>query len=425
MKKSITARIPGWSGIAVLTVLLAGPIVKAQPANATELYLFGQVRYSWRSMLQDETETALYRVANGRLITVPAKTEPPDSSRTLLPYGVIADTELRILAVLGEVDMPTRVRLLSMEVPDFFRLSELNVEGQLPSGMHLCDIPGRGKSVFFRLMTMKGLGPPHSFRTLDVATGKWSDASPDLYANVRLVGGLWGYELSEKEGVSVLQHTDGQMVVRVDDREIPVGQPLPADLRFGPGQHPWIFLRNGHMLVAVDIRAGLPSPVVYRVFDERSKTWRRLEIPGNRSWNVRAFGPWMSGIIDSGGRGQPRRPSPGRPEPDPNGQFDTIDTYLLGENIYRSGQLFLYNVETNRYYEWDTHNGDCEVILVEAGQVYYRVDRAIYRAPIEAKDLGKPVLIVDDKAVPTVHWAFWGPPPEAHGPPKREEIRGR
>jgi hypothetical protein len=424
MKKSIAPRILGWSGISLLAALLAGPIAKAQPPNATELYLFGQVRYSWRSMLQGDTDTALYRVANARLITVPVKTEPPDSRRVAMPYATVADTELRVLAILGEPTMPVRFRVLSMDAPEVFRQFQLDIDGQSASGRHLCDIPGRGRTLFIRLMTMRSLGPPHSFRTLDVTTGKWSDASPDLYSHIREVGGGEGYEIPKEQGIGVRQRTDGQMVVPVDDREIPVGPPLPAELRF-PAQYPWIVLRNGHMLVAVDIREGLPSPVVYRVFDERGKAWRRLEIPGNRAWNVRAFGPWMSGIIDSGGRGQPRRPSPGRPEPDDWSNFDNIDTYLLHENIYRSGQLFVYNVETNRYYEWDTHNGDCEVILVETGQVYYRVDRAIYRAPIEAKDLGKPVLVVEDKAVPTVHWAFWGPPPEVQRPPKGKGVQVR
>jgi hypothetical protein len=66
-------------------------------------------------------------------------------------------------------------------------------------------------------------------------------------------------------------------------------------------------------------------------------------------------------------------------------------------------------VPGRRYYQWDTHDADSEVILVEDGQVYYRVDQAIYRAKIGEKELDKPELLVEDKEVPGIHWAFFGP----------------
>jgi len=43
--------------------------------------------------------------------------------------------------------------------------------------------------------------------------------------------------------------------------------------------------------------------------------------------------------------------------------------------------------------------------------VYYRVDNAIYRAPIGEKELGKPELLVEDNVVRGIHWAFFGPAP--------------
>ena len=103
-------------------------------------------------------------------------------------------------------------------------------------------------------------------------------------------------------------------------------------------------------------------------------------------------------------------------------QFDTVDDYLQDGAMYRPGTLFLYDVAGGRYYQWDTHDGDSEVILVEDGQVYYRVDQAIYRAKIGEKALDKPELLVEDEAVPGIHWAFFGPatPAPANPPAGRK-----
>jgi len=55
---------------------------------------------------------------------------------------------------------------------------------------------------------------------------------------------------------------------------------------------------------------------------------------------------------------------PGHP-----GLFRTIDEYLSCPTTVLfalpPGILFLYNVQTRRFYEWDTHDGDCEVLLVK------------------------------------------------------------
>jgi hypothetical protein len=117
----------------------------------------------------------------------------------------------------------------------------------------------------------------------------------------------------------------------------------------------------------------------------------------------------MAGLEEEWQGVNKHRPSPGRPKNADWHRFITVDDYLEEKRVYRSGILFLYNVEAHQYYEWDTHNGDCEVLLVEDGQVYYRVDQAIYRAKIGEKELGKPELLVEDKEVPGIHWAFFGP----------------
>ncbi|NOS90744.1 MAG: hypothetical protein HOP30_02370, partial [Cyclobacteriaceae bacterium] len=74
---------------------------------------------------------------------------------------------------------------------------------------------------------------------------------------------------------------------------------------------------------------------------------------------------------------------------------------------YYLGILYLLNVQTRNYIEWNTNQGDSEILLVEKDQVYYRVNDEIYNAPIlNGKKLGKAKLLIKDEVVPDIHWAF-------------------
>jgi len=148
--------------------------------------------------------------------------------------------------------------------------------------------------------------------------------------------------------------------------------------------------------------------MMYRVLPGGSKEWFALTLPGNQSTNIRAFGRWISGLVDESLMGQKFRLSPGRHAAE-GYRRETVDDYLAYRELYRPGTLFLYNVEGRRYYQWDTHDGDSEVILVEGDDVYYRVDQSIYKAHIGEKAIGAPELVVEGKEVTDIHWAFFGP----------------
>lgn len=76
------------------------------------------------------------------------------------------------------------------------------------------------------------------------------------------------------------------------------------------------------------------------------------------------------------------------------------------------GTLYLYNMKTYKYIEWDAlengeHQGDSEIILVQDDTVYYRINDKIYKAPIiNGEKLGEPELLVTDPRVVDIHWAF-------------------
>jgi hypothetical protein len=84
------------------------------------------------------------------------------------------------------------------------------------------------------------------------------------------------------------------------------------------------------------------------------------------------------------------------------------DDVLRANNTYLPGVLFLINVSTGRYLELRTDQGDSEILLVHDGTVYYRVNDTILSAPLQGDSVGKSKLLVQDRAIPDVHWAFWG-----------------
>lgn len=75
---------------------------------------------------------------------------------------------------------------------------------------------------------------------------------------------------------------------------------------------------------------------------------------------------------------------------------------------FMPGKLTLENLVDGRSISIDTGQQDSEVLDVRSdGLVLYRVNDSIYSAHIEGNKLSAPTLVVKDKDVPEVHWAFW------------------
>lgn len=156
------------------------------------------------------------------------------------------------------------------------------------------------------------------------------------------------------------------------------------------------------------------------ILDKSSSTWFKQRIKGNTDIMIRSFYNWIVGtvysdnkIFDDEGRltDKIKRVSPGkdrrRQKMSKTGmpadyRFDYFD-------VYSPGILYMLNVITRDYIEWNTGQGDSEILLVENDEVYYRINDEIYKAPIlNGKKLGKASLLIKDDRVPDIHWAFFG-----------------
>ncbi|MEO8130995.1 MAG: hypothetical protein ABJF23_24300 [Bryobacteraceae bacterium] len=103
--------------------------------------------------------------------------------------------------------------------------------------------------------------------------------------------------------------------------------------------------------------------------------------------------------------------SPGkkdRPQVNPKTDFN-FDTYMDAYEYYRPGTLILYNGVTTKRFTIETHQGDSEILLVDQETVYYRVNRAIWKAHIGASAIESASLVAADPAIRDVHWVFLGP----------------
>jgi hypothetical protein len=148
------------------------------------------------------------------------------------------------------------------------------------------------------------------------------------------------------------------------------------------------------------------------IYNKRKNEWSEFALKGNAS-SVQAWGNWLAGIVRVG-RGWSTdfkdNPSPGKEIRDNVYMENSFDERMLNYGIYCPGILYLFNTDTEKYIEWNTHQGDSEILLVQDEIVYYRVFDEIYKAAIIAgESLGKPELLAkDNQVVPQIHWAFFG-----------------
>jgi hypothetical protein len=148
----------------------------------------------------------------------------------------------------------------------------------------------------------------------------------------------------------------------------------------------------------------------FAVFDKSANRWLQVQIPGSRSLPC-AFGSWVAATAREFDDSQ-KRISPGRErrqqQPSPHGR--PVDSDFQEHRVYAPGILFLFNAETGKSVVVETGEGDSEVLLIDSGDLYYRVNASIYKARLTDAGIGPAQVLVTDAAVFNVHWAFLGPP---------------
>jgi hypothetical protein len=141
-----------------------------------------------------------------------------------------------------------------------------------------------------------------------------------------------------------------------------------------------------------------------------SKAWKSVQVPG-REPRIKMIDSWLIGaaVCEGFGRESPGAAERRRYEQNyPSNRRREVRSTLGNQYDYYPGVLFLIDAASGRYSEIRTGQGDSEILLVREQTIYYRVNDAIFAAPIEGQSIGAPILLVRHDAIPDVHWAFWG-----------------
>jgi hypothetical protein len=164
------------------------------------------------------------------------------------------------------------------------------------------------------------------------------------------------------------------------------------------------------------------------IYDKSTNEWYKYALKGNTP-SIRSYdNGWVAGTIRDMDKGNYfdkttmrygdeydfKREIPGYAEREPvfyertDGVWgDCFDERAQNFGIYYPGLLYLFNVHTKDYIEWDTKQGDSEVLLVQDSTVYYRVNTKILKSAIvNNKALGEAELLIDDVRVRDIHWAY-------------------
>jgi hypothetical protein len=148
------------------------------------------------------------------------------------------------------------------------------------------------------------------------------------------------------------------------------------------------------------------------LYNKDKDTWSDIELKGNAP-SIMTYGSWLAGFVqdeyNQDTRYVPHKVSPGKEIRDSIFMENSFDEQAES-HFYRPGILYLFNTDTGKYIEWNTHQGDSDILLLQDETVYYRVFDAIYKMSIiNGESLGKPELLAkDNQIVPQIHWAFVG-----------------
>jgi hypothetical protein len=205
--------------------------------------------------------------------------------------------------------------------------------------------------------------------------------------------------------------------VRLDgDRavvETRITKPIPMDCEF-----PASMIRGlaGSLLADITVNDARELTLTvydmqanYRVlvFRKSDKTWHTVPIVSERIPYVRGFGKYL--VVTETQLRNERNPRSAGAQSWKRGARTTGPALAERDASSREvfpGRLHVYNIDTEEVFPIITRQGDTEVLLIEAGVVYYRVMDRLYSASLGDLGVGKATLLATDDAILDAHWAW-------------------
>jgi hypothetical protein len=176
---------------------------------------------------------------------------------------------------------------------------------------------------------------------------------------------------------------------------IPLGYQVPASLRkFSAYTR---LLSNNQEVFAISLLGKIAF------FRKSDKTWHEWRVSSERPPTTRGFGKYLVGaeMRSSGASAGVEEWRPVEPASERG-----PDTNEAAHGGVFPGRLLIYDTSSEKEFSISTNQGDSEVLLIEAGVVYYRSATRLYSAPLTKDGLGQGRLLATSELIRDAHWAF-------------------
>ncbi len=215
----------------------------------------------------------------------------------------------------------------------------------------------------------------------------------------------WGGGLAAFDSPHLTSGMDefGRLRYVIGSRRIPLDYTIPGDLRKGFDRAE-VEIDDSHVLEL----CLLGENGAYRdlVFRKSDRTWHTLPITTERPTYSRGFGRYIAATeVRAASARNPRSAGKEEWQTGPSELYPGSWNLEMGRNVL-PGNLFIYDVDTEKVFPIRTRQGDSEVLLVEGGMVYWRAATRLYSAQITDSGIGEPRLLATDEVIRSTHYAF-------------------
>ena len=140
-------------------------------------------------------------------------------------------------------------------------------------------------------------------------------------------------------------------------------------------------------------------------FRKSDKTWHEWRVSSPHSPATRGFGKYLvaaetGGTVNAG-------ENEWRPV-EPVSELGPSTNAVSNGGVF-PGRLLIYVTSLEKEFSVSTKQGDSEVLLIEAGFVYYRAATRLYSAPLTKDGVGPARLLATSELIRDAHWAFIKP----------------
>ena len=188
---------------------------------------------------------------------------------------------------------------------------------------------------------------------------------------------------------------------------------IPEDAVLSHNSYSAAMLINNNQIRLLYYRKGKDKQGFYDLYNKAQNRYYQYPFD-NSNQNVKQYGDWIAGptrlqYVD---KGTYQGPQPGQDQWNPN---DNKYSLSVAEYIDRklktmilSGYLAIRNInDPSIFIEWDTKQGDSEILGIHEDIVYYRKHDEVWYVPIvQGKQLGQHEMLLKNEAVPGIHFMF-------------------